>query len=106
MKKAVLLLGLPLAACQTAAPPPAPQAPIDQRIAAVSQDLAKNCAALSTGIVLAQVFNKSERMRPILRAAKVTQENFCAAPPANTAEAIKLVEQTVKDIATALQETP
>lgn len=102
-----LLAAVVLAACNQTKPDTSaatPVAPIDAKIAKVSQDLAKNCALLSTGIVLAQAFNKSQKLTPVLASAKLAQEDFCAHPPTDTATAIQLVAQAAVDISNALKE--
>lgn len=109
MRAAILATcALALAGCQTTGPtPPAaavPAAPIDAKIAKVSADLAKNCALLQGGLAVAEAFNKSVKVKPIIAAARATAADFCAAPPTDTATAIQLVAQAAIEVSNAMKE--
>lgn len=89
-------LALSLAGCQTvkqALDPslPPPTVPIDQKIAKISEELAKQCALLQTGIVLAGTFTKSEELKKTLIVAEAARAQFCAAPPSDVNSAISTV---------------
>lgn len=98
---------LALAGCQTTtgtSTTVAVPTKLDAKIAAVSKTLAENCAYLSLGLSLAKTFNRSAKVAPYIDIAKTAQEDFCAAPPADTAAAIQVVGKIAADLANAVAE--
>lgn len=100
-------VALALAGCQTvkvsldpSVPPP--QAPIDQKIAKISEELAKQCALLATGIVLVQTFKPD--LKEQLKLAEAARSAFCAKPPTDVNTAIATVAAMAIAVNTALQE--
>lgn len=99
----VAALAVLLAACQTVKPTalavPSPEATkVDQKIAAVSKTLAKQCALLAIAISAGQAFSSNPKVDEALVAAEGARQAFCAHPPTDTASAI----QTVADMAIAV----
>ena len=106
-----LTMALLLAGCQTtttavttdpALPPPS--APIDKKIANISEELAKQCALLATGIVLAQTFIDKPEVKKQLKVAEAARAAFCAAPPTDVNTAISTVAAMAIAINLSLRE--
>lgn len=100
----VLVAGLALAGCQVKPSPVAtvPQAPVDAKIAAVSQELAQYCATAQMGIVLVRALNLSNKpeVRKSLAAAEAARAAFCASPPTDTVTAIGVMAAIATDVIT------
>lgn len=105
---AIAGLAFALAGCQSmkdALDPslPPPTAPIDAKIAKVSEELAKQCALLATGIVLADTFTSKPEIEKTLKIAEAARASFCAAPPTDVNTAIATVASMAIAINVALR---
>jgi hypothetical protein len=98
---------LALTACtttQTAAPinPAVPAgAKVDEKIAMVSAELAKQCTLLAVGLMTAKSFVEDEKGLKAIDAAEEARKEFCLAPPTDVNTAIL----TVAKMAIAVNES-
>jgi hypothetical protein len=88
---------LALTACQTTqtaapiAPNVPPAAKVDDKIAAVSAELAKQCMLLAIGLMTAKSFVTDEKGIKAIDAAEEARKEFCLAPPTDLNTAILTV---------------
>lgn len=102
-KITICVLALGLAACQTTKQTvTVPAAPVDAKIAKVSEDLAKQCAAAKVLITLADLYVSDSKVQLAVDTADATVTRFCAKPPQNVNDAILLVAQVATDLNTAI----
>lgn len=78
-------------------------APIDQKIAKVSQELAQQCATLATVITLAEIYNTKPEVDKALAAGEAARKAFCANPPSDVNTAIASVADIAIAISTELR---
>lgn len=109
---AVSLLALALAGCQTLganAPSPttgATQASLDEKVAAASKELAKQCFLLEVGISVGQSVTTNAKALKALAVAEKARADFCAAPPTDVTTAAVYVGKIVVQVADALKKQP
>lgn len=81
-----------------------PPSPVDQKIAAASEALAKRCAYAKGGLILANAYVHDAKVQLALDTASLTVNRFCSKPPANVEDATALVAAAAADLIKAMEE--
>lgn len=96
------LAALALAGCQTtkpADPKAVPVAPVDAKIASVSQELAAYCGTAKALLPLVGAFvGTKPAVRKVLASGQAAADRFCEAPPEDLNEAISTMAKIAADL--------